>query len=70
MRNIVENSDFSQLIEILKKYVDICILKYSFYQIRCVLKVLTNTIDFQYLTVKPILNVQCISDPYTVIFRN
>ena len=37
--------------------------KYYLYQIRCLLKTLRNTIDFQNLTVKPILNVQHISNP-------
>ena len=38
-------------------------MKYYSHQIRCVLKVLTNTKHIQHLTIKPILNVQYISNP-------
>ena len=39
------------------------IKNYYSYQIRCVLKVLTNTIDIQNLRIKPILNVQYTGNP-------
>ena len=67
MRYIVENPDITQLNEIKKKYVSIYNKKDYLYQIRCVLKVLTNTNDIQHPTIKPILNVQYISDSNIIL---
>ena len=67
MRYIAENTDITQLSEMMKKNVNICSKKHYFYQNRCVLKVLTNTNDIQYLTIKPILNVEYTSNPNIII---
>ena len=42
-------------------------IKKNYFQIRRVLEILTNTNDFQHLTIKPILNVQYISNPNIII---
>ena len=44
------------------KYVIIYNRNNYLYQIRCSIKILTRTNDIQYFTVKPILNVQYISN--------
>ena len=63
MRYIVENPDITQLNEIMKKSVNNYKKNHYFFQIRCLLKVLTNTNDIQNFRIKPILNVQYISNP-------
>ena len=69
MRYTVEDSDITLLNEITKKYVNIYNKNYFFYQIRCVLKVLTNTNCIQYLTIKPKPNVQYTTNP-NIILKN
>ena len=63
MRYFVENPDITQINELLKKFVNIYIKKCYFNQIRCVIKVLTNTNDIQNLKIKPILNVVYRNNP-------
>ena len=54
----------------MKKWTNMLIFiiqKYHFYQIRCVLKVSMETNDIQYLTIKPILNVDYTNNPNITI---
>ena len=63
MRYIVENPDLTQFSQIMQNYMDIHNKKYNIYQVRCLLKVKYN----QYLTCKPMLNLDCIVYPYKTI---
>ena len=59
MRFIVENPDITQVKEKLKKYIEIHNKKYDSCQVCCVLKV--N--DIQYLTCKPLFNLDYVTYP-------